>query len=397
MRIKWALSIDRLVGAPLGLALRAAAGLFPRARRAPGPIEPPRHILVLKCLGFGSIIQMAPMLATLRAQWPEARITLLTFEQNAGLAALMPCINDVATIEFRQGRLRFAWETLRAILHLRRARPDLLIDCEFFSYYVAFLTHLIAPAKAVTIGYFNNRRTKDWIFTHAIAIDLSEHITQSFQKALAPIGIDTPPPMLEECGFAIPQGAHESLAGKLTAWGIGDLGSAVVVNINASDLCLNRRWPVERYQELLRRLAQTDAAPRDYLLIGGHEDVEYVTACCNALAGVVGVHNLAGKTTLPELAALLSGAALFIGNDSGPLHLAEACGVPSISFFGPETPNLYGPRGEKHTVFYDRPHCSPCLNVFYAKDNNCNDNICLKAISVEQVIQKTRSVVRRSG
>lgn len=395
MNVKWAMKFDRAAGVPLGLLFRALDRLHGKRPRTPGPLPAPRDIVILKCLGFGSIVQMAPMLATLRAAYPETRITLLTFEQNAGLAALLPFVDSVSTIEFRRGRWRFVWETLRAIARLRALRPGLLIDCEFFSYYVAFLTWLIARRETVSIGYFNNRRSKDWIFTHAIAIDLSEHITESFQKSLAPLALEAPPQPLEDCGFRVPVEARQRLAETLRARGVHADGGWVVVNVNASDLCLNRRWPLAHFQTLLRALAQTPEFERvTWLLIGGPEDRAYVAECCAGLADLPQVHNLAGETSLAELAALLSQACLFIGNDSGPLHLAEAYGLRSISFFGPETPNLYGPRGGKHRVFYMRPHCSPCLNVFYSKDNNCNDNICMKVIAPSQVLDAVRSALQ---
>lgn len=393
MNVKWAMKIDRAVGLPLGLALRTLDWLRPRSPRPCCPLPAPREILVLKCLGFGSIVQMAPMLCTLREAYPNARITLLTFEQNGGLAALLPAVDVVETIEFRSGLLRFLLDTMRQCLKLRARSPELIIDAEFFSYYVAFLTWLVARRGTVSIGYFNNRRSKDWIFTHAIAIDLSEHITEAFQKALAPLLLESAPRALAVCGFHVPEAAKASLRSKLTV----APAETVVVNINASDLCLNRRWPMPYFQELLRGLAVAEEFQgKAFVLIGGPEDVAYVDDCMSGLADLPAVCTLAGKTSLDELAALLSETALFIGNDSGPLHLAEAYGVRSLSFFGPETPHLYGPRGTEHRVFYTRPHCSPCLNVFYSKENNCRDNICMKRIAPEMVLNEARQMLGKT-
>jgi ADP-heptose:LPS heptosyltransferase len=85
--------------------------------------------------------------------------------------------------------------------------------------------------------------------------------------------------------------------------------------------------------------------------------------------------------------ALLSLSTACISNDSGPLHIAAALGIPTVSFFGPESPLLYGPRGNGHTVFYAGIYCSPCLNVYNAKQAMCSgDNTCMQAITPEQVI-----------
>ena len=95
--------------------------------------------------------------------------------------------------------------------------------------------------------------------------------------------------------------------------------------------------------------------------------------------------DLCGVIGLEHLVDLLRRSHLFIGNDSGPLHLAVATGIPTVSFFGPETPARYGPTGSAHTVLYKGIPCSPCLNVFNSKDNSsCRDNLCMKSISVDE-------------
>lgn len=74
-----------------------------------------------------------------------------------------------------------------------------------------------------------------------------------------------------------------------------------------------------------------------------------------------------------------------MANDSGPLHLGCAMDVPTVSFFGPETPRLYGPLQGPHRVFFKELPCSPCLNIRNAKLSACEDNKRLKAISPEEV------------
>jgi ADP-heptose:LPS heptosyltransferase len=88
---------------------------------------------------------------------------------------------------------------------------------------------------------------------------------------------------------------------------------------------------------------------------------------------------------------------LVITNDSGPLHLAVMMGTPTISFFGPESPVQYGPRGEKHTVMYKGYYCSPCLHVYNEKNSSCEDNICLKDISVDEVFKMVTYYYRNWG
>jgi len=102
--------------------------------------------------------------------------------------------------------------------------------------------------------------------------------------------------------------------------------------------------------------------------------------------------NLSGKTSLHQLAYLMTRMKLFISNDSGPLHLAAAMKTPTIFFYGPETPNLYGPWGESNTVFYKHLECSPCINIYNAKRIDCRRGAeCVKRITVEEVTAKIAS------
>ena len=97
----------------------------------------------------------------------------------------------------------------------------------------------------------------------------------------------------------------------------------------------------------------------------------------------------------PELCALLQRSALLITNDSGPLHLAEALATPTVSFFGPETPLLYGPTGDNQVVFYKGIYCSPCLNVHNQKQAPCKgNNVCMKLINPDEVFASANMLLR---
>jgi heptosyltransferase-2 len=108
--------------------------------------------------------------------------------------------------------------------------------------------------------------------------------------------------------------------------------------------------------------------------------------------------DLCGRISVEQLVLLLQRSDLFIGNDSGPLHLAVAAGTPTVSFFGPETPALYGPRGEGHVVLYKDLPCSPCLNVYHSKENSsCRDNVCMNSIEVEEAWTAVRERLRAAS
>ena len=169
----------------------------------------------------------------------------------------------------------------------------------------------------------------------------------------------------------------------------------VVVNVNTSWLSSNRCWPLSRFSNLIEKMANAYGAK--IILIGAKRDIPWVEELTFATSSDQNIVNLVGKTNITQLLALLEQVDLVITNDSGPLHLAVMMGTPTISFFGPESPVQYGPRGEKHTVMYKGYYCSPCLHVYNEKNSRCEDNICLKDISVDEVFKVVSYYYRNWG
>ena len=146
-----------------------------------------------------------------------------------------------------------------------------------------------------------------------------------------------------------------------------------------------KRWPLERYREIVYRLVSERNA--QVLLIGGKDDVPLNQALLEHLDIPEGrVLNLAGKTNFGESAALLQRCVLFIGNDSSPMHLAAAVGIPVIAIFGPTSPQEYGPYSlddPKHIALWNNPKGRPCF--FLGKMQPCADCTCMQLVSVDDV------------
>ena len=119
-----------------------------------------------------------------------------------------------------------------------------------------------------------------------------------------------------------------------------------------------KRWPEQHFATLGRQLARGfDAEP---VLIGSRDPDE--VRLCDRLAASLGGRNLAGQTDLPTLAAVLHRALLFVGNDSGPMHLAAALGTPTVGIFGSTSPGWTAPRGRRAAVAGPHPvDCTPCF------------------------------------
>ncbi len=146
-----------------------------------------------------------------------------------------------------------------------------------------------------------------------------------------------------------------------------------------------KRWPLDRYREIVRRLVHERDA--HVLLIGGADDQALTYTLLDGLEVPDGaVIDLTGKTGFGELAAYIQACALFIGNDSSPMHLAAAVGTPVLAIFGPTSPQEYGPYpldDARHIALWYNPRGRPCF--FLGKMQPCTNCTCMQAITVDEV------------
>jgi heptosyltransferase-2 len=148
-----------------------------------------------------------------------------------------------------------------------------------------------------------------------------------------------------------------------------------------------KMWLGGRLIELARRLAEAYSAR--FLILGGKNDLQ----ACSTVADGVGpdAMDLCGKTTIRELAALLSRCSLVVANDSGPLHFAAAIGIPTIGIFGPTDPQRSAPPANC-TVIRKSVQCSPCY-----KRECPTDLLCMTSVSVEEVYREAAAILASRG
>jgi ADP-heptose:LPS heptosyltransferase len=251
------------------------------------------------------------------------------------------------------------------------------------------------------IGFFVRARWRGSLLTDAIYFNSTLPFGQAVMALLRPLGPQAAADAETECTqLEVPAVTEDEATAswrRLIAQGMPALGTFVVVNVNASDLCVERRWPADRFASLVNRFGSEISPVDRYVFIGSGSETDVVAEVMLHLDPSVRSRSvdLAGRTSLSDLVVLLSRSSLVITNDSGPLHLAAALDVPSVSFFGPETPKLYGPVGDQHLVFYSGHWCSPCLSVYNAKIAMCaGENECMRRIGLDDVIARTATFCR---
>ena len=384
--------LDLLVGLPLcTLAFLLTLPLRLLLHRAPAPPPDPRRvrrIVVMKFLGMGSVLLATPLLRQLRSAYPGARITFLTFAPNAELVQRLECVDEVCVVP-RAGPWRLLACVPSLVLRLRAARYDLALDLEFYSR----LSNLLSWASGAErrVGFFVRARWRGSLLTDPVYFNPTLPYGRAVLALLHPLGI-VPGPGTDLLAPRVRAAEGAAARARLETLGVPAQGAIVVVNVNASDLCEERRWPGERYARLVERFAGEIARVERFVFIGTPSESAVVRDVLDRVApDARGLClDLCGRTTLVELIVLLQRAVLIVTNDSGPLHLAAALGVPSVSLYGPETPALYGPVGENHLVFYAGHWCSPCLSVYNAKIAMCRgENECMRRITLDEVVQRT--------
>ncbi len=371
LRIQIAKLLDEYAGKAvirIGLVLR----IFRKGKEP----EEIKKILFIKFWGIGSIILAEPALRCLRERYPGVEIHFLTLKQNRELFSMIPLISKLHWLEIKQLPL-IPLKSILLIRKLRNERYDLIFDGEFFVHYSAIIGRIARPAQL--IGFGRPKGMKAHLLDVRVPFLENIHTTQQYMNLVQENWIlrkerTGDKPCLELADYTRPD------------FVFGD-SRYIVLNINASPLATERRWPRERFLFLAESLLREFSL--DLILIGSKSEREYVEPLEKVLANPTRVHNLAGKLRLPDVAYLLKNAVVLISNDSGPVHLASALDTPVVAFYGPETPKRYGPLSSKRLVFYQGLWCSPCMSVENAKTVNCINNLaCMKGIETDAVIRR---------
>lgn len=375
--------IDYFFGGAICLVLDAVERvrlLFSRKRTRPAP----KTVVVTKYLGMGSILLATPALRALKSRYPRCKVILLTFSSNTDFAQRLQIFDDVLSIR-TNSLLYFTLDTLRNLHSIRQLHADYLLDFEFFARFSTIVSYL--SGAACRVGYYMPQIWRGNLLDIPVHFNPYRHVCEIFAAQVEALGITVDDMVIS--APIINDAAVAKTRGILAQTGVLAEDSVVVVNVNASDLSLERRWPSHNFVKIIEELAKHSKLR--FVLVGSPGEKIYVDEVYSTLSPVARSRciNLAGEQTLDEFSALLALSDVCITNDSGPLHIAAALGTRTISFFGPESPQLYGPKGDGHIVFYAGIYCSPCLSVFNAKRAMCNgDNICMKSISPKQVLEE---------
>jgi ADP-heptose:LPS heptosyltransferase len=364
-------------------------------------VAKPKRILIVLLSEMGSLVLAQPMFADLRKRYPEASLHILMFAKNREVLDLLGVMPPENVITIRDKSLSgFAGDTLKAILAMRRIGFDVVIDCELFSRVSAIFSYL--SGAAIHVGF--QPHTQEGLYrgsfiNRPVLYNPYRHLSQQFLTMVEAIASEgrplakaaasevAPPPLLQ---FA------EGEVARITAQLLDDFpilkDKKLVLIYPDGGLLPIRAWPPAYYKQLCDALLQEGYALGLIGLTDAKPLAQEIVAHCKHPLCV----DLTGYTkSVRHLLAIFRHASLLVTNDGGPGQFAALTPLPTLVFFGPETPALYSPLAPNIHCLYTALSCSPCLTAYNHRNSPCDgNNQCLQQITPAQVLAKARELLQ---
>ncbi|HEX8221773.1 MAG TPA: glycosyltransferase family 9 protein [Chloroflexia bacterium] len=288
----------------------------------------PKRILLMMLLPIGDTLFTTPSVAALRRRYPQALITALVYPTNRGILSNNPDIDDFLLWPTRQ-KWPGAGGVFKLFWGLRLARFDLAVEFSNYNWWVSWLSRIPQRTEMQLPRFW-------WALPWAGREWRTHHAVEHYTGPVGRLGI----PVQDMALRFFPSSQDEA---KANAWlerhQVGPDELLVGIHPGGEGLWGRKRWSVARFAEVADGLSARLGA-RIVVLGGKHDMPAAGDIAARTSAPII---NATGQTTLGETAALVRHCALFIGNDSSPLHIAAASGTPVVGIYGPTDPRSYRP------------------------------------------------------
>jgi len=337
----------------------------------------PKSIIVRMPNWLGDLVMATPILVDLRKTFPKAEIVAMCQANVAPLLKHDPAIDELFQFERSEGMLRRMSER-NIVAHLKRGNYDLgILLTNSFSSAWRFWQGNVKK----TIGFRGDGRSL--LMSHPLPFPKKrkeQHLVNTYKELLSPLGIpvsDTVPRLV------VTEDEIKKAWEIVKRFDIPSSPKLIGVNPGAA-FGTAKCWLPDRFKAVAKQLVEAD--PNHVVLFFG--DSSHKQLIGNICAGLPNrVINLAAKTTLRELLALIKICSVFLTNDSGPMHIADSLDVPLVALFGSTSPVATGPYRQHDSIVQKKVPCSPCFKRVCPIDFPC-----MKKIEVEEV---TRAVLKQ--
>jgi heptosyltransferase I len=338
------------------------------------------RILILKPSSLGDVVQALPVLRMLKLHLPNSQIFWWLSTDLLPLLQGDPDLAGIFPFERRRWASPWNWlEVLQSIQSMRNQKFDYVIDLQGLARSAIF--SWLARGE-MTLGLDDAREGARALYD--IVVPRPSPLTHAVDWYLEVLGAMNVP---VQWNFTWLPRREAPTASVLKKWPASSAHRWIVIHAGAR--WINKRWPLEFYQQLVRRI--TAGHPdRRIAILGGGDDL----LLCRELAAVDPEKclNLAGQTSLWEMIEWIRLSRLMISNDSGPMHIAAALGTPLIALFGPTEPRRTGPYRQIEHVLRRELACAPCMKSTCA---NARPMECLRLIEPAAVFERVRENLSR--
>ncbi len=336
----------------------------------------PQNFLIRMPNWIGDLVMATPVLSDLRAAFPKASITAMCKKPLCDLLEKDEAIDEL-----------FCFTRPTSSFSRREEYRDIIAKIRAGKYDVGILlTNSFSSAWWFWQGNVKRRIGYSAHFRKMLLTDPlrfseeKEHQLITYKKILSPLGISvsqTPPRL-----YLAEKEIEES---KTLLYQRGYIKGKKLIGINPGAAYGSAKcWPPERFRALaMRLLLETDAF---VIFFGDAATASLVKEISQGLPERV--IDLAGVTSLRELACIIKDCSVLVTNDSGPMHMGAALNVPLVALFGSTDEELTGPYGKEKSVIRKKVKCSPCFKRVCPIDFPC-----MKGISVDEVIERVRHYV----
>ncbi|MBT7711195.1 MAG: glycosyltransferase family 9 protein [Deltaproteobacteria bacterium] len=396
MKVDFMRKVDFWIGVPLCLFLSIFVLLF-RFFTAHKNLSS-KNVLFIELPEMGSAVLVDPAMRKIR-QKISANLFFVIFAKNKPSLQLLNTVADENIFCIRENSFfKMSLDMLRFLIWTRKNRIDTVIDLDLFQRITALLTILCGAKKRIGFHAFHNEGLYRGAFlTHKVSYNPHIHIAKNYIALVnAAMSEEQELPFSKEAisdgeialeKMAIDDSQKTAMRDKIKALNPSyddTKHKLLLINPNASELLIQRRWMPEYYTELIRMILKT--FPDVMVLItGAPAEREEAQALKDSVSSDRCI-NSAGELVFLELPVLYAVSHCMVTNDSGPGHFSAVTELPTFVIFGPETPKLYGSLGNSRPI-YSNLACSPCVSASNHRKTPCIDNQCLKVIKPAEVFE----------
>lgn len=360
------------------------------------------NILIISLQGLGDLLLTTPLLHGLKSAYPASKLTVLTFEANRDILNDNQDVDEIVVFEKAQKENIF--KILNLTGKIRNRHFDLAICAYPSGLRSAFIAYLGGVSERLGQG-LSQFKGLGWLFTRQVPITEIKHAVLMNMDFLKLLDV-APKEARPEVKLHVSDRDLKFARDFLRSNGITESDLVVAIHAGGGELtAAYRNWPLDRFAKVADALAERYKAK--IIFIGGRDDESSVTIVTKAMKQKALVAT--GQMSLGQTAALLTEVKLLLCNNSGPMHIAAALNVRTVSIFGSADQRIHRPWGEGHVVLQNPLECSPCYyptfrdtleetkrkTSWVGKRFKCRagDYRCLTSITTDQVVEAVGRII----